>query len=381
MLKKLVSSLILFCFSANLVFAGDVFSGYIEKTTEPQYNSELYTGEIQIIEKESTVKMTVSDVIDGSFAIEGDEFFAEITDDVTSENGILIPAGSIAHGRINEAVSARRLGRNGWVDLTFDYIVTPDGNNIPIEGRISTKDHPLVETGKIIATDVGYTAAGGVVGGIFALQLFGLEAAIASQGYTVAGGAAIGGVIGLGASLYRKGKTVMIKPGDEIKVKVTSSVPLPVYKNTAFLQEEVLYEGLDVKISDIKYEEDPFGQLNTITLIMSVTNRTPLTFSSFDVCLENDYNAKFHPSVFGKSNLLFKHLKTGDSASGEMSFTVDNIKRKYWLVFYDRITRKPVARISVNNAYRGVSDKRKKKNNKKFEKKKYYKNENLEFDL
>jgi len=381
MFRKLISSFILIVFMSDMTFASDVFRGYIEKTTEPQHNSELYTGEIHVIEKENVVKMTVSQVIDGSFSVEGDEFFAQITDDVEAGDGIIIPAGSVAHGLINQKTDAKRLGRNGWVDLAFDYIVTPDGNNIPIQGRISTKEHPVIETGKIIATDVGYTAAGGVIGGLFALQLFGLEAAIASQGYTVAGGAAVGGTIGLGMSLYRKGKTVMIKPGDEIKVKVTSTTPLPIYKKTAFLQEEVKFEGLDVNISDIKYEKDPFGQLNTITLTMSVTNKTPLTFSSFDVNLENDYNAKFHPSVFGSSNLLFKQIKPGDSASGDISFAVDNVKRKYWLVFYDRTTRKPVAKISVNNAYKNISDKTKKRNEKKFEKKQYYKDENLEIDL
>lgn len=380
MLKKFISALIIILFGANSVFASDVFRGYIEKTTEPQYNSDLYTGEIHVIEKENTVRMTVSQVIDGSFSIEGDEFFAEVTDDVEADGGIIIPAGSIAHGRINSMSDAKRLGRNGWVDLTFDYIITPDGSNVPIEGRISTKEHPLKETGKIIATDVGYTAAGGVIGGIFALQLFGIEAAIASQGYTVAGGAAIGGAIGLGASLYRKGKTVLISPGDEIKVKLSSGTPLPVYKKTAFLQEEVKYEGLDVVISDIKYEKDPFGELNTITLTMSVSNKTQKTFSSFDVTLENDYNAKFQPSIFGNSNLLFKQIKPGDSASGDISFSVDNIKRKYWLVFYDRTTRKPLAKISINNAYKNVSEKTKKKNNKQFEKKNFYKDNKMEID-
>lgn len=381
MFKKFLSTLIIFSLSANLAFADDVFRGYIEKTTEPQRNNDIYTGSTHVIEKGNTVRMSVSREIDGNFSIEGDEFFAEITDDVEADGGIIIPAGSVAHGRINEMSSARRLGRNGWVNLTFDYIITPDGNNIPIEGYISTKDHPVKEVGKIIATDVGYTVGGGVIGGIFALQLFGLEAAIASQGYTVAGGAAIGGAIGLGTSLYRKGKTVMIRPGDEIKVKVASSTPLPVYKKTAFLQEEVKLDGLDVVISDIKYEDDPFGELNTITLSLSVTNKTNYTFSSFDVNLENDYNAKFHPSVFGKSNLLFKQIKPGDSASGDISFSVDNIKRKYWLVFYDRNTRKPVAKISVNNAYKNVSEKTKKKNNRKFDKKKYYKDDKLDIDL
>ena len=82
--------------------------------------------------------------------------------------------------------------------MDFDYLITPDGREIPIEGHMSTKLNPIAEGSKIIAQDVGYTLAGGAVGGILALNWLGGEAAIASQGYTLAGGAAIGSAVGLG---------------------------------------------------------------------------------------------------------------------------------------------------------------------------------------
>ncbi len=170
--------------------------------------------------------MTVSQVIDGNLSIEGDEFFAEVVSDVSGDSGVILPKGTIAHGIIKEQSGAKRLGRNGYVSLDFDYLVTPDGREIPIEGKMSTRMHPVVEAGKIVAQDVGYTAAGGVVGGLIALNLFGIEAAIASQGYTVLGGAAVGGTVGLGMSLWRKGKDVLIAPGDEIRVKINGKVQI-----------------------------------------------------------------------------------------------------------------------------------------------------------
>ena len=88
--------------------------------------------------------------------------------------------------------------------MDFDYLITPDGREIPIEGKMTTKLHPVAETSKIIAQDVGYTVAGGAIGGFVALNWLGIESAIMSHGYTVAGGAAIGGAIGLGMALYRK---------------------------------------------------------------------------------------------------------------------------------------------------------------------------------
>lgn len=175
--------------------------------------------------------------------------------------------------------------------------------------------------------------------------------------------------------MHRKGKDVLIAPGDEIRVKINTTVPLPVYKDEALLQHEMPLDGLDIRINNINYEKDPFGELNTITLSLSIRNMSKYTFSSFDLALINDYNSVFHPSVFGDTTLMFQQIKPGDRIAGKMSFSVDNIKRRFWLTFYDRKNRKPVAKISIDNAYKKVSEKTKKHNDKQFKKKNYYKEE------
>lgn len=373
---KVLISAYLFGSLSNIAYCAseeDVFRGRAEKTDKVQEQSELFTGKVDNLDRKDVLKMTVSQVIDGSFSQEGDEFFAEVTSDVSGKEGTIIPTGTIAHGKIKQCSGAKRLGRDGSINLDFDYLMTPDGREIPIEGQMTTKMHPISATTKIVATDVGYTAAGGVIGGIMALNMFGLEAAIASQGYTLAGGAAVGGVIGLGAALYRKGKDVLIAPGDEIRVKINTAVPLPVYKDTALRQHEMPYEGLNIKINNITYEKDPFDELNTITLSLSITNMTKMTFSSFDLALVNDYNSSFTPSIFGDTTLMFKQIKPGDRVAGRISFSVDNVKRRFWLTFYDRKNRKPIAKISIDNAYKNVSDKTKKHNDKFFKKKNFYK--------
>lgn len=388
MYKKIFAKMLIFAYLfsnlANIAYCattGEIFQGRAEHTDKPVNPNELFTGKIENLDRNDVLKMTVSQVLDGSFSQEGDEFFAEVTDDVSGGTGVVIPSGTVAHGRIKQAGGSKRLGRDGWLDLDFDYLMTPDGREIPIEGKMSTKLHPITQASKIVATDVGYTAVGGVVGGIAALNFFGLEAAIASQGYTVAGGAAVGGAIGLGAALYRKGKEVLIAPGDEIRVKINTSVPLPVYKETALMQHELQYDGLNIKINNISYEKDPFGELNTITLSLSISNMSKLSFSSFDFALVNDYNSVFQPSVFGDNTLMFKQIKPGDRVAGRISFSVDNVKRKFWLTFYDRKNRKPVAKISIDNAYKKVSEKTKKHNEKTLKKKNYYKEDDPFTDM
>lgn len=366
MMKKVCATLLLSAFlSTNMVFAAPVFEGHAEKTNQlQQLQSELFTGKVETLERSDVIHMTVSQVLDSNINVEGDEFFAEVVNDVEGDSGVIIPKGTLAHGKIAQTVEAKRMGRAAQITLDFDYLITPDGREIPIEGRMTTKLHPVVETSKIVAQDVGYTLAGGVVGGFLALNWLGLEAAIASQGYTLAGGAAIGGAIGLGAALIRKGHDVLIAPGDEIKVKINTSVKLPVYKDTALMQHELFYPGLDIYISDIKHEEDPFGEVNTLTLTIMITNMSDKTFSGLDLALVNDYNAVFRPSIFGDTKLMFKQIKPGDKVVGHISFAVDNINRSFWLTFYDRMTKKPLSKISLDNAYKKVSVKTKKKNDK-----------------
>ena len=364
-MKRFISLLILisFVFSSSSVFA-EVLEGHAEKSDvyEQQLQKELFTGQVEHLERKDVINMTVSQVLDSNINIEGDEFFAEVTDEVKGDKGVIIPKGTIAHGRISQTGDPKRLGRQGWIALDFDYLITPDGREIPIEGKMSTKLHPVAEASKIVVQDVGYTLAGGAVGGFMALNWLGLEAAIASQGYTVAGGAAVGGAIGLGMALIRKGHDVLIAPGVEIRVKINTTVPLPVYKESALMQHEMFYPGLDIHISNIKHEKDPFGEVNTLTLTIMISNMSDKTFSGLDMALVNDYNSVFRPSIFGDTKLMFKQIRPGDKFAGQVSFSVDNINRSFWLTFYDRRKGTALTKISLDNAYRKVPEKTKKKN-------------------
>ena len=188
---------------------------------------------------------------------------------------------------------------------------------------------------------------------------------------------AIGGAVGLGMALIRKGHEVLIAPGDEIRVKINSSVPLPVYKSEALKQEELLYPGLDIMITGVEHEEDPFGEMNTITLKLTISNMSDKSLSGFDMALVNDYNSSFRPSVFGDTKMMFKTINPGEKLAGEVSFSVDNIHRKYWLTFFDRRSGKAITKISVDNAYRNMSRKDQKKNEKKRFRKNYKKDTDL----
>lgn len=383
-MKKILSFiLIIMMLGSNiLAYAEEPLKGSVtENDNYQKKEDDLFTGKIESLERRDIINMTVSQVLDSSISVEGDEFFAEVTSDVYGDKGVIIPKGTVAHGRLDSTTEPKRLGKEASLTLSFDYLVTPDGREIPIEGKMTTKLHPIAAGAKIAAQDLGYTVVGGAVGGLAALNWLGLEAAIASQGYTLAGGAAIGGVAGLGMALIRKGNHVLIAPGDEIKVKINTKVDLPVYKEEALKQEEVLYDGLTININEIKHEKDPFGEANTITLTVLISNMSDKTLSGFDMALVNDYNAKFSPSIFGDTKLMFRQIKPGDKLIANVSFAVDNINRKFWLTFYDRKTNEVISKISLDNAYRTMPEKVKKKNEKLRTTKKNFKKEEDFMDM
>lgn len=367
MKNKFLAIIILLAFimTNSLSMANPVLEGGVEKSDQIRNDleKELFTGKVESLERSDIIHMTVSQVLDTNINVEGDQFFAEVVNDVKGDSGVIIPKGTYAHGKISQTTEAKRGGRAATITLDFDYLITPEGREIPIEGKMTTKLHPVANAAKIVAQDAGYTAVGGAFGGLMALNWLGLEAAIASQGYTIAGGAAIGGAIGLGMSLVRKGHDVLIAPGDEIKVKINTKVDLPVYKESALLQHEMLYPGLDIKITNIKHQKDPFGEANTITLTVLISNLSDKTISGLDSALVNDYNKVFRPSIFGDTKLMFRQIRPGEKYVGNISYSVDNMGRKFWLTFYDKRNRKPLTKISVDNAYRHVSEKTKKRNN------------------
>jgi len=384
MKKTLSFILIMVLISLNIGIPvqAEPLKGSVTETSEFQnLQEEIFTGKVETLNKKEIINMTVSQVLDSSFSIEGDEFFAEVTEDVYGNKGIVIPKGTLAHGKLTNTTAPGRFGKEASLELGFDYLVTPDGREIPIEGSMTTKLHPVTQGAKIVAQDVGYTVAGGAVGGLMALNWLGIEAAIASQGYTLAGGAALGGVAGLGIALIRKGSHVLIAPGDEIKVRINTPIDLPVYKQEALKQEEILYDGLSININDVKHEKDPFGEVNTITLTVLISNMSDKTLSGFDMALVNDYNVKFSPSIFGNTKLMFRQIKPGDKLVENVSFSVDNINRKFWLTFYDRKNSQVITKISVDNAYRSIPEKTKKKNEKIRTKRKNFQKEEDFMDM
>ncbi len=111
----------------------------------------------------------------------------EVSRDVGSgSNAVGVPGGWYMHGLVTDAAEQKRGGRNGYVTIEFDKLVSPKGEyELPFHAKFSTKDSKLESVAKVLTTDsaiVGYGAAGGA---LLSLQMTGIGTAIATHGISV----------------------------------------------------------------------------------------------------------------------------------------------------------------------------------------------------
>lgn len=359
-LKKIVCALILSSYLSIATATAEPLKGSVTEN-EKLPDEKMFTGEVDTLDKKDNIKLTVSHVISGAINEAGDEFFAEITEDVKGEKGVIIPKGSIVHGIIQHIQDPKKLNRDGYMITAFDYLVTPDGRKIPIQGSLSTKENLAKGTIKNVAQHAGVTLVGGALGGLMSINLLGLETAIASHGLTAAGGAAIGGAIGLVSMMNKKGNVESLSPGDEFEIKILGEIDLPVFSEDAFKEDDIYVEGLNVDIYSAKYTKDPFGDDNFITLNLKIDNMSNMDFYPFDIALMDDVKKIYYPSPFSDNDIWFGTIKSGERATGKISFSVTSKKNKHWLIFMDRGTRKPVAKYSIESNLMSDKDKKVKK--------------------
>ena len=358
--KKIFVGTIISSFAfQNCVFAEPLKGSVTE--TDGFDARELFTGETDTLDKHDSIKMTVSHVINGSINEAGDEFLAEITEDVGGKKGVILPKGSIVHGKIQQITDPKRLNRDGYIVTEFDYLVTPDGRQIPIQGSLSTKENLAKGTIKNVGQHVGVTLLTGGMGTLMSINLVGLEATIASHGMTAAAGAAVGGAIGLVSMMSKKGKTAQLKPGDEFEIKILGEIDMPVFSENAFKDEDIYLEGLNVELISAKYKKDPFGNDNYIELHVRIDNKSIKDFYPFDIALMDDLKKVYYPSPYAENDVWFSSIKSGQKIIGKMAFSVNNKKNKHWLVFLDRGTKKPIAKYSIESILMANNTKEKKK--------------------
>lgn len=328
----------------------DVLKGSV---SEDGKKSPLLYGSVQSIPKGTEIKLTMMGNINSEISQKGDEVWVRVSQDVAGTNGVGVPGGWFMHGLVTDAEKQKRLGRNGYIDIEFDKLVSPDGEyELPFEAKVSTKDSMLKSAAKIAAIDSVYVGYGAVGGALLSLQITGIPGAIASQGYSVAIGAGVGATIGGIGALKRKGKIASLYPGDEMKMVTAEPISLPGFDKSMLPSAKPLAKlaGMDITVKKALFSKDPNGDKasSLLTVDLSMANKTRKEYTFCDLAVVSDHSQLYAPLPFGGFAQLQKAVKPNTEEQGSVTFEVDSKKRKYWLVLLDRIKGGELTRVPIN---------------------------------
>ncbi|QQR58259.1 MAG: hypothetical protein IPG59_01845 [Candidatus Melainabacteria bacterium] len=298
-------------------------------------------GDVRVVAADTTLELVLLKEIAAGETAEGDEFFGKVNKDVLVDGQVVIPKGTLLHGALSSIEEPKRAGRNGYINTHFDYLITPDGREVPIEGNSTTRNSKSLATAKVVGRAAGFTAIGGLAGTLLVLKYGGLAAVAASHGTALAGGAAIGGGAGLTIAMLTKGKSVMLEPGTEMKVILSEPLKLPTIIMPDETADDYSFPGLEVKIMGMHINH------HEITLTLDILNQTENTFSTFDIGLEDELGNVFFRSPIGDTGKWISKIEPNSHFNSNITFSVDNAKIEHKLVFFKPYSRDALAKFAL----------------------------------
>jgi hypothetical protein len=147
-----------------------------------------------------------------------------------------------------------------------------------------------------------------------------------------------------------KGRSVMLPPGAELHVKLSEPLKLPTMNMPDVTAEDFSLPGLKIKVEKMRINRHPLGEMSEITLMLDVLNETESAFSTFEIGLEDEQGHLFLRSPLGDSGMWFSKIEPSSHVNCNITFSVDNAKSRYKLVFFKPYSREPVAKFALTDA-------------------------------
>jgi hypothetical protein len=328
---------------------GYLLKGNVSTTASPPL---LLEGVKQELPAGTKVDLTLMCNLNSEVSQIGDEVHARVGMTVKDGSKVLLPEGWYLRGTITDATGQKRLGRNGFVEVEFDKLVSPNGEmELPFHAKVSTRDNQLKAIAKIAAIDAGYVTVGAAAGAVMSVQLTGIPLAVATHGYSVAIGAGVGATIGAIGALKRKGKIASLYPGDDIKLTVAEPITLPGFNPDviASLKPPPKLENFEFLIKRAQFLKDPMdSQARLLRVDVSINNQTKKEYRLADIAVVSDRNQRYGAYGYSSFGLLGKRIAPNSKEDDVITFSVDSPKRKYFLVLLDPAHQAELTRVPIN---------------------------------
>jgi len=160
------------------------------------------------------VEVSLNSTLNSGTSQVGDNFTAEVTEDVMVDDRRAIPAGSTVHGTVQAVTPAKRGAGNASLSLGFNRLDLPGGYSTTVVAGLTER---TASKKKRNAGIIGGSAAGGAI----------LGRIIGKDTKGAVAGAVIGGGIGTGVVMTKPGVQVNLPAGAELTIQLESAVKVP----------------------------------------------------------------------------------------------------------------------------------------------------------
>ena len=144
----------------------------------------------------------------------GQTFRTRVTQEVSVDGRVAIPAGSTVVGVVSEARGPKKVGGRARLGLDFDTLESPSGDTAPISAAFAASGKS--QTPRDAAIIGGSTLGGAILG----------ESIDEGEGTVV--GAIVGGLAGTAAAIKTKGKPVEIGIGTVMSIELIAPVTVEI---------------------------------------------------------------------------------------------------------------------------------------------------------
>jgi hypothetical protein len=315
--------------------------------------SPFVEGVVQEIPKGTKMELTLSTYLNTAVTHKGDEVFMRVSANVPGGGGVSVPGGWYAHGYVKESKGSQNMHRNGFVEIEFDKLVSPDGHSeCDFPAKLSTKDSAMTSTLKQVAFGTKCTSVGALGGAILSVQLTGIGGAVATHGISVGVGAAAGGLLGIIGALKRQGNDESLYSGDDIKLTIAEPIMLPAFKQNMIpsAQKAPELKNMKISVNKIRFAKDPSGdsQSRLLDVDMTVDNHTKKSYSPRQFIVLDDKGHEFTPWIGEDLKRLMQKIGPEQSERIDVLYEVNSGKHKYWLSLREPSTGAELSRVPIN---------------------------------
>ena len=171
------------------------------------------------------LRIEVEDSISAASAKLGDDFKAKVIEDFYYQKDnlkkLIVPKDSWIRGKVSFLKKPRFLSRSGKLEINLDTLVTPQGDYIPLDAKLSFVEGVVNEKG-LLDPQTGFTDKAVEPTEALLSSNTGKAVSIATLGLPVAGSLIGGSVI----ALFSKGDSAAVVKGQELQILITKSIDI-----------------------------------------------------------------------------------------------------------------------------------------------------------